>query len=251
MNLRNLISSTILNTRRHMRRTFLFLRRRTYPVQNRTRRFWRRYRNILGPSVFLLIVYASFHLLPSIQAFLEPHFSTNQEIERLRDLLLNTGSALMGAAAIVTSLVLFAMQVNIERMPYGLFRRLSADAILLGAFMTAFTLAVGVAILSTFIEQTNLGYTTFWATWSVVLILTLFICAYRRALSLINPMNQLRTIFRVTRATCRIACTSGIFFLRVKRGAGSGADWWTLGPLSDSVELSNNRIRRNDPNGLT
>ena len=53
------------------------------------------------------------------------------------------------------------------------------------------------------------------------------------------------------RATCRIACTSGIFFLRVKHGAGSGADWWTLGPLSDSVELSNNRIRRNDPNGLT
>ena len=52
-------------------------------------------------------------------------------------------------------------------------------------------------------------------------------------------------------ATCRIACTSGIFFLRVKHGAGSGADWWTLGPLSDSVELSNNRIRRNDPNGLT
>ena len=134
MNLRNLISSTILNTRRHMRRTFLFLRRRTYPVQNRTSRFWRRYRNILGPSVFLLIVYASFHLLPSIQAFLESHFSTNQEIERLRALLLNTGSALMGAAAIVTSLVLFAMQVNIERMPYGLFRRLSADAMLLGAF---------------------------------------------------------------------------------------------------------------------
>ena len=55
----------------------------------------------------------------------------------------------------------------------------------------------------------------------------------------------------VDRATCRIACTSGIFFLRVKRGAGSGADWWTLGPLSDSVELSNNRIRRHDPNGLT
>ena len=63
--------------------------------------------------------------------------------------------------------------------------------------------------------------------------------------------GTIRKRVNVIGATCRIACTSGIFFLRVKRGAGSGADWWTLGPLSDSVELSNNRIRRNDPNGLT
>ena len=52
-----------------------------------------------------------------------------------------------------------------------------------------------------------------------------------------DALNE-RLGLSVVGATCRIACTSGIFFLRVKRGAGSGADWWTLGPLSDSVELS-------------
>ena len=109
----------------------------------------------------------------------------------------------MGAAAIVTSLVLFAMQVNIERMPYGLFRRLSEDAKLLVTFMAAFAFAVGVAVLSTFIEQANLGFTTLCASWGVVLVLTLFIYAYRRALSLISPVSQLDMIFQTTRKELR------------------------------------------------
>lgn len=203
MSLRTFISSTMLSARRRARLTFIFLRRRTYPVERHVSRIWRRYGAVLGMSVFLLVIVASFQVAPFIQASLEPHFLGNRDIEGLRALVLNIGSALMGAAAIVTSLVLFAMQVNIERMPYGLFRRLSMDGRLLGAFLAAFMFAVGVATLSTFIEQTNLGYVALGVLWGVVLILILFRYAYGRALYLVNPLNQLDSIFQVTHRNLR------------------------------------------------
>jgi hypothetical protein len=71
------------------------------------------------------------YLLPRIQAALDGLLKDNL-IDPLRALLVNLGGPLIGAAAIVTSLVMFAMQINIERMPHGLFRRLSSDPKLLG-----------------------------------------------------------------------------------------------------------------------
>ena len=203
MSLRNLVSAAILSVRRRARVGFIDVRRRTFPVQHHADRLWSRYGAILRTSAFLVIIIVSLQLAPFIQALLEPRFSSKQEIESLRALLLSAGSALMGAAAIVTSLVLFALQVNIERMPHGLFRRLSADPWLLGAFMAAFMLAVGVATLSTFVEQTNLGYTALGASWGFVLILTRFRYAYGRALFLINPASQLEKIFRITHMELR------------------------------------------------
>ena len=203
MSLRNLSPAAILSARRRARLAFIIPRRRTYPVQHHADRIWRRYGAILRTSGLVLIIFTSLRLAPLIQAFLEARFSSSQEIESLRALLLSAGSALMGAAAIVTSLVLFALQVNIERMPHGLFRRLSADARLLGAFVAAFMFAVGVATLSTFVEQTNLGFTALCASWGVLFVLALFRYAYGRALSLISPTNQLQTISRITHKELR------------------------------------------------
>ena len=97
-------------------------------------------------AVVVVLVPASFFLSPSLQAVLNPHYTTEQAVQAVQGLLLNMGTALIGAAAIVTSLVLFAMQVNIERMPHGLFRRLSEDLRLLGAFAVSFLLAIGVVL---------------------------------------------------------------------------------------------------------
>jgi hypothetical protein len=130
------------------------------------------------------------------------HYATEQAIEGLRGLILNTGTALIGAAAIVTSLVLFAMQVNIERMPHGLFRRLSADPKLLGAFALAFLLAIGVASLSTFVDQTRLAHVVLAASWAIVFILISFMYAYRRALVLINPLRQLGILIPTPGRNC-------------------------------------------------
>ena len=76
----------------------------------------------------LLAVVASALLVPVIQAHLQYLFPTDDKLQELRTLFVTVGGALLGATAIVSSLVLFSMQVNIERMPHGLFRRLSGLA---------------------------------------------------------------------------------------------------------------------------
>ena len=151
----------------------------------------------------MLLVSASAYLSPTLQPTLEAHFPTEEAVRTVQSLILNTGSALIGAAAIVTSLVLFAMQVNVERMPHGLFRRLSEDRKLLGAFTVAFVLAIGVAALSTVAEQAKLAVVLVSSGWAIFLILGLFLYAYRRALRLINPLEQLQILLDDTRKELR------------------------------------------------
>lgn len=130
-------------------------------------------------------------LLFAFQNGLNNYYSTKQEIEGLRALILTVGSALIGASVIVTSLVLFVMQVNIERIPHGLFRKLSDDWKLLGTFALTFFLAMGVTTLSTFINQTKIIFIVLYSFWTVAIILILFQYAYRRALFLISPLEQI------------------------------------------------------------
>lgn len=185
---------------RQVARRWLYVYRANYWLS-----LWkRRYGKILFVIVFLLILLASYYASPTLQFVLESHYATEREIERLRSLILNVGGALIGAAAIVTSLVLFAMQVNIERMPHGLFRQLSADSKLLGAFALAFLLAIGIAILSTIVSSDWLAYVVLTVLWSLVFILISFMYAYRRALFLINPLRQLEILLYTTRSELRV-----------------------------------------------
>jgi hypothetical protein len=63
----------------------------------------------------------------------------------LRNLFASIGGALGGATAIGFSVVMIAVQLNFARMPHGLFRKLSLDFRLLGAFAATFVLAIAVA----------------------------------------------------------------------------------------------------------
>ena len=149
------------------------------------------------------VLATSAYLVPAVQASLESHFASEEAIQRFRSLLLATGSALIRAAAIVTSLVLFAMQVNVECMPHGLFRRLSGDRKLLGAFALSFLLAIGTATMSIVIEAPRFALLLVSEAWAIVFILSLFLYAYRRALRLINPLAQLQILLDDTRAGLR------------------------------------------------
>ena len=198
------IASAVARTRKNVRRRFATSWRYAYGVQHKFEPYRIRYGGIVVSAVLLLFVSVSVHLSPSLQAILEDHYAKEDAVEALQRLILNTGTALIGAAAIVTSLVLFAMQVNIERMPHGLFRRLSADLKLLCAFAIAFLLAIGVAALSTFPEHAKLAHVVLSAIWAIVFILILFMYAYRRALVLINPSQQLRILVQDTRKDLRL-----------------------------------------------
>ena len=189
--------------RKAVARRIAALWQRTYRAQYQLGVWKLRYGNIAFYAALLLLVSGSAYLSPAFQNVLASYYSTEQAIEGLRGLILNVGSALIGAAAIVTSLVLFAMQVNIERMPHGLFRRLNADRKLLGAFASAFLLAIGVATLSTFVDKAWLALVVLAASWAVVFILISFMYAYRRALVLINPLQQLGILIEDTRKELR------------------------------------------------
>lgn len=131
---------------------------------------------------------------PLIQFKIEPFFAVKDNLSSLRSLFLNVGSASIGAAAIAFSLVLFAIQVNVERMPHGLFRRLSSDKKLLGAFFGSFALAVLVCLLSMIPTESIAAAALIAMGWGLLSMLGLFLYAYRRALILINPIEQLKIV---------------------------------------------------------
>lgn len=203
MSRRSNIDSAVKRMRKAVARRIATLWQHIYRTQYQLGVWKLRYGNIAFYAVLLLLVSATAYLSPVLQNVLIDFYSTGPELESLRSLILNVGSALIGAAAIVTSLVLFAMQVNIERMPHGLFRRLSADRRLLGAFALAFLLAVGVATLSTVVDQARLARVVLATSWAVVFILISFMYAYRRALVLINPLQQLGILIQDTRKELR------------------------------------------------
>lgn len=103
------------------------------------------------------------------------------------------GAGLIGATAIISSLILFAMQVNVERMPHGLFRRLSRDRFLIGAFGMSFLLALCVTFSPLLLEPM---WAVWWTIWATVCVIWLFYLAYERSLNLVNPSKQLAILAR-------------------------------------------------------
>lgn len=113
------------------------------------------------------------------------------EDTKLSNLFLNTGTALIGASAIVFTLIIFTLQVNIERMPYGLFNTLSSDKKILLSFILTVLLSLSIAIFSVLIDQYNKQFFSFLYLLFIALIINLFLFAYKRSLHLINPIKQL------------------------------------------------------------
>ena len=91
-----------------------------YRIQYRLVNWKTRYGGYALATTFFFLLLVVLYLLPIFQDVLGDHYSSQQRIEELRALMLNVGSALIGATAIVASLVLFATQVNVERLPHRL-----------------------------------------------------------------------------------------------------------------------------------
>lgn len=188
--------------RPHRRREAL-LWHRLYHVRYRTLIWISRHGAIAAAILLLALLVVTAFWIPALQVCLESLFTTEERVQGLRSLFQTLGGALLGAAAIVSSLVLFSMQVNVERMPHGLFRRLSTDRRLLSTFAATFLLAVFVAALSLVPSTSLIGSATFGAFWATTLILILFLYGYRRALVLVNPLRQLRLVVAGTRREFR------------------------------------------------
>lgn len=147
----------------------------------------------IGGLLLLVVLIGSIVLASTLEQWLQ-YLGDGGHLSALQQLLSSLGGALLGATAIAFSLIMFAMQVNVDRMPYGLFRKLGSDLRLLFAFVVTFMLGVGIAGLSLAVEQVGVARSLVLAVWAAVLTLLLFLYAYRRALVLISPHEQLRIV---------------------------------------------------------
>lgn len=171
---------------------------RTWFLLDRTRqRLSRRSRwtklAIVG-IVPLLLILASVWAAPVIDSALASHITT----DGISALLLALGAAEIGAMALAFTLVMFAMQVNVERLPHGLFRRFSTDTQLLAYFAAMFAIALGVTLSSLIASMISDGIAVLLALWACLLITGLLWTAYRRALLLISPWVQLQLMVSST-----------------------------------------------------
>ena len=174
---------------------------RLYQAQYRVSN-WSHYRIRLSVVLLLFIcATVSFFASPWLIKTLNPYLSdpAQNNLPNLRSLLLNIGSAMVGASAIAFSLVVFAMQVNVERMPHGLFRRFSTDPRILASFAGTFAIAIAIATSSLMPDASWAAIAVIGVVWGIVIFFLLFLNAYRRALQLINPLQQLTLMANETR----------------------------------------------------
>ena len=166
--------------------------------------FKSKYSGRLGLIFLSVLMIVSAISVPALQNYLEPFFAQAGRLDSTRALFLSLGGAMIGATAIAFSLIMFAMQVNVERMPHGLFRKFSSDVRLLGAFVSTFSLAVIIAGLSLIPDKSWVTGATVVTVWCMLLIILLFVLAYRRALALISPTMQLGLVVADTKKNFKI-----------------------------------------------
>ncbi len=185
-------------------RWYALLWQRIYATHYRFSLWKAQYSSITIAAILLLLIAISFYIAAPLQRKLEIYFSTDSLLSDFRAFVVTVGGALIGAATVAFSLVMFAMQVNVERMPHGLFRKFSSDYKLLNAFAIIFASAIAIAAMSLIPNISWLSVAALITWWGVMLILALFIYAYKRALSLINPSQQLNLILESAQADLQV-----------------------------------------------
>ena len=111
-------------------------------------------KKIVIPLIFMSLFVFNFFFYPKINNVVVSYFVIGDRIDGLQTLFLALGGAMIGAIAIAFSLIMFAMQINVERIPYGLFRKFSTDSKLLGLFVIVFFLAITIICLSLISDTT-------------------------------------------------------------------------------------------------
>ncbi|MFG0712796.1 hypothetical protein ACF8O9_08055 [Stenotrophomonas geniculata] len=152
----------------------------------------RRRKTLARLFVLALAFLTSALLVHVYDAELLERLSSKEGYATLTNLLVGIGCAMVGATAIVFTLVQFATQTNVARMPTELFRLFSSDVTLLGAFLGTMALAIAIAASPLIASPELAVWQLFLAAWAVITIVLTFVLAYERALNLINPSVQAR-----------------------------------------------------------
>lgn len=147
---------------------------------------------------------ANYYWIAEIEGWIEVITNSKDRIATFRAFFLMLGGALFGVAAIAFSFIMFAMQVNIERLPHGLFRRLSSDRNLLFSFAGLMTIAFANSLVSLVLNENYIAIGLSWSLWTTILYMVLLLSAFRRALSLINPLKQLQILISTAQRDMKV-----------------------------------------------
>ncbi|MCY0095455.1 hypothetical protein [Hoeflea ulvae] len=118
----------------------------------------------------------------------------SERLSAFRSLLVGIGASLIGATAIIFSVVMLAVQLNFARIPFGLFRRLSSDVPLLASFAATFIFGVVIGLCALLPDETWIAPAVIVSSWCMLAALALFFIAYKRALDLISPAKQMQIV---------------------------------------------------------
>ena len=170
-----------------------------YGIKNKLKLFLSNHKIISIGLIIGMLIILNIAIYPSVYGYVKPYFEINDRMSSLQSLFLGLGGALTGATAIAFSLIMFAMQVNVERLPYGLFKKFSTDFKLLGLFIIIMLLAISISSMSLIQDATWSTKFICIAFWNISIIILLTLTAYKRALTLISPFEQLAILVSHTK----------------------------------------------------
>lgn len=125
------------------------------------------------------------------------YFASPARLAGAQTLLVTLGGALVGAAAIAFSVLIFSMQVNIERMPHAVFQRVSSDPVLMFQLAAMILLSIAIGTSSIVIDAASAGFVLICAGWATLAVAALLWLGYLRAIRLIDPRAQLQLVLTV------------------------------------------------------
>lgn len=136
------------NSRRSFRRGYARAYRETEIGRQKVFYWTRQHRKKLNAGLLALAIILGVIAYRTFSGQIEPFFDSPDLLAALRTLFVTLGGALLGATAIGFSVVMLAVQLNFARIPYGLFRRVTSDFRLIGAFVATFAFAGVVTAFS-------------------------------------------------------------------------------------------------------
>ncbi len=142
------------------------------------------------PLIFMI----GLAIFSNLNQILEQYFSSNIQFHNLQTLLITLSGSLLAVAAIAFSFIMFAMQINVDRMPYGLFRKLSLDTELSIYFIFLFLLPLIIGAFSMVSNLSLIPWIIIGTIASIISIVFLLFMAYKKALKLISPIEQLKLL---------------------------------------------------------
>lgn len=161
---------------------------------------------IIWLSIFSLTL-CNLVILPKIDPYFQNLFFDDNAINNLKTILITLGAALIGAAFISFPLIMFSMQINIDRMPHGLFFKLGKDNFVIFLFLIALSSAVIVCFSSSLLYKPyNPSVAISLTFWAVLIIITCILQAYERTLFLVNPARQLDILLKGVRKDLKLWC---------------------------------------------